>query len=78
MELYDFLRLSQAERAEHVYHHGIFLASCQERGNLYNMGGFYAELVYNSDLNEIEEVRGFRTISGLDPYLDAIAIEPNV
>lgn len=75
MTLYDFNRLSQAERAEHVYHFGNFIASCPERGNLYEMGGFYAELLYNDDLNEIQEVRGFRTLRNLDPYLNKIDVE---
>ena len=74
MTLYDFNRLTQAEKAEHVFHFGNFLASCQERGNLYDMGGFFAEVIYNGDLNEIQEVRSFRTQRNLEPYLKEILI----
>lgn len=74
MTLYDFTRLTQAERAEHVYHFGKFLASCEERGNLYEMGEFYAEVIYNGEENAIQEVRAFRTLRNLDPYLSKINI----
>ncbi|PSR51936.1 hypothetical protein HUW51_00630 (plasmid) [Adhaeribacter swui] len=74
MILADFLRLTIAERAEHVFHFGNFLECCQDRGNLYDMGGFYAEVIYNHELNEIQNVTGFQDISGLEPYLTEINI----
>jgi hypothetical protein len=74
LTLYDFNRLTQAERAEHVFHFGTFLASCPERGNLYNIGDFFAEVLYDDDLNEIQEVRAFRTGRNLEPYLEKINI----
>lgn len=69
MLLEDFLKLSQGQRAEHVFHFGNFLECCQERGNLYDMGNFYAEVIYNDDANEIQQVKGFKDIAELEPYL---------
>lgn len=77
MTLYDFNRLTQAERAEHVFHFGNFLASCQERGNLYDMGGFFAEIIYDGEKNEIHQVRAFRTTRNLEPYLGNISLTPD-
>ncbi|KAA5539129.1 hypothetical protein [Adhaeribacter rhizoryzae] len=74
MVLEDFLRLTQAERAEHVWHFGSFLNICEDIGNLYDMDGFYAEVVYNHNLNEIQEVRAFQSIEELDPYLNQIKL----
>ena len=50
MVLEDFLRLTQAERAEHVWHLITFLEGCEETGNLYDMGSFYAEIVYKAEI----------------------------
>jgi len=75
MNLYDFNRLTEAERAEHVFHFGNFLANCPDRGNLYDMGKFYAEVLYNDDTNEIKQVRSFSTLRNLEPYLAHIKID---
>jgi hypothetical protein len=74
LTIYDFNRLSQAERAEHVFHFGTYLATCPERGNLYSMGDFFAEVIYNGDVNEIQQVRAFRTQKNLEPYLEGLDI----
>jgi len=74
MILYDFNRLNQQERAEYVIKKGEFLASCPGRGNLYKIGDFFAEIVYDADRNEILETRAFRTTKNLEPYLDKINI----
>ena len=74
MILKDFLSLTPDQRAEHVFHFGKYLDCCMERGNLYDMGKFYAEVVYNDDENAIQEVRGFQDIAGLEPYLNQIEV----
>lgn len=74
MTIYEFNSRTQAERAEHVFHLGNFLATCPERGNLYDMGDFFAEVIYNADENEIQEVRAFCNPRNLEPYLKEINI----
>jgi len=73
MTFYDFLRLSQPERADHVLDSGTFLGSCPDRA-LYDMGSFYAELLYDMDKKKIIETRGFRSLRNLEPYLDQIKV----
>lgn len=75
MILYDFIRLNQEERAELVFLKGNFISSNPERGNLYDMGSFYAEVVYDGDRNEIQAVRGFKTIKNLDPYIENLSLK---
>ncbi|WP_181308314.1 hypothetical protein [Rufibacter sp. XAAS-G3-1] len=77
LTLYDFLRQGQGERAASVFREGEFLASCAERGNLYHMGTFYAEVLYDGERNEVREVRGFRTLRNLEPYLKYITVTGN-
>ena len=74
LSLYDFIRLGQGERAESVFREGEFLATCAERGNLYHMGTFYAEVLYDRERNEVWEVRGFRALRNLEPYLRNISV----
>ncbi|QNF31338.1 hypothetical protein HUW51_00860 (plasmid) [Adhaeribacter swui] len=71
MTFYDFLRLNHEERTEHILEFGIFLTSCPGRA-LYDLGKFYAELVYDSEQNKIVEARGFRSLRNLEPYLGYI------
>ncbi len=75
MTLKDFLNLNQEQRAEHIFHFGTYLGCCMERGNLYNMSGFFVEVVYNDDENAIQEVRGFQDTAGLEPYLNEFEVK---
>ena len=75
MDIYDFIRLNQEQREALVWEKGTFLAVRYSRGTsvcLYYMGKFYAEVVYLSESNEVLLVRGFRTKSCLEPYLDMV------
>ncbi|WP_181308838.1 hypothetical protein [Rufibacter sp. XAAS-G3-1] len=78
MNIYDFRFLNQEERAECVYTEGTFLATNPERGNLYFVGDFYAEVLYDGDRNEIKEVTCFKSTNRLAPYLEHIAILKSV
>ena len=75
MDLYDFIRLNQVQREALVWEQGIFLAvrySCGTSVCLYYMGKFYAEVVYLPESNEVMLVRGFRSKSCLEPYLEMV------
>ncbi|KAA5539160.1 hypothetical protein [Adhaeribacter rhizoryzae] len=75
MELYDFNRYNMAHRAAAVWEKGHFLAVRQSgdcRICLYAMGKFFAEVWYQTDNNQIELVRGFKSIACLQPYLELV------
>jgi len=74
MILTDFLNLTLDQKAEHVFHFGTFIECYEERGNLYSMGNFYVEILYNADFNVIEDIRGFADVRHLEPYLNEIKI----
>lgn len=75
MDLYDFIRLNQEQRAATVWEQGTFIAvriSCGCSMVLYSMGKFFAEVVYLPDANEVMLVRGFRSKYCLEPYLEMV------
>ncbi len=75
MELYDFNRHAQAGREELVWRYGAFLVARPQEEYylvLYNMGTFFAEVQYRKESNSIEWVRGFKSMSCLQPYLDLV------
>ena len=77
MELYDFIRYDHTQRAASVFDSGQFLLMHKRKQHhvaLYDMGKFFAEIWYNSDLNSIDLVRGFKNDSQLAPYLNAVDI----
>lgn len=75
MELYDFNRYNLAQRAAIIWEKGQFLAF-RHRGDcrifLYAMGKFFAEVWYQSENNQIESVRGFKSTACLEPYLELV------
>ena len=74
MNLYDFLSLDNDLQAQAVWD-GVFLESRAEgdfKYLLYDLGGFYAELTYDSVQNEIKRIRPFKKIDQVMPYLDAL------
>ena len=42
---------------------------------LYQLYGFYVELYYNYNKNQIERFRSFSSTDYLEPYLDKISLE---
>jgi hypothetical protein len=71
MTLYQFNILDLNERMEAVNQLSTFLdnyVSKTERCNLYAIDKFFVEVVYNSELNSITEIRSFKTGKILDKY----------
>lgn len=72
MTLYHFLGLDINHQAEYVWQ-GKFIDNRTE-GNyhilLYNLGDFYAEVFYDSTLNKISHIKGFKAVSHLAPYVN--------
>jgi hypothetical protein len=73
-----FSRLSQEEKAWHVWHSGLFLMAYERhsyRYNLFRLNNFYVELIYSLSTQEIEKIRAFFSEELLKPYLDRIDID---
>ncbi|PSR54021.1 hypothetical protein AHMF7605_11060 [Adhaeribacter arboris] len=75
MNLYDFFSCDHEERAELVCTQGelvIVRGSGAYRICLYTMGRFFAEVWYRADNNEVDLVRGFKSLDMLEPYLELV------
>ena len=71
MTLYQFNLLALNERMEAVNQYGTFIdnhISDLEKCNLYAIGLFFAEVVYDSQSNTITEIKSFKTGYLLDKY----------
>ena len=78
MDFYAFNCLPRDERAALVWQRGRFLAIRQEMGcsvALYHLGGFFAEVWYSPEDNQIALVHGFESRRLLEPYLEIINLE---
>jgi len=75
MDFYDFIRMDQEQREAAVWEQGTFIAvriSCGCSIVLYAMDKFFAEVVYLPDMNQVMLVRGFKSKSCLEPYLEMV------
>jgi len=78
MDFYAFNYLPKEQRAALVWEHGQFLSIRLDMGCsvlLYHMGGFFAEVWYSPEDNQVALVHGFNNRQLLEPYLDMIDLE---
>jgi len=77
MELKHFQALSQVTQRELMMKKGVLLAErklTEFTIFLYQLDGFYAELYYHPQTNEVAWVKTFTSTSELEPYLSSIEI----
>lgn len=77
MGLYEFIALDTNTKATTVWNHATFLmsrTSVSGKVNLYSLEDFYVEVYYNQELNCIEDIRSFKSVSCLDAYLEIIEL----
>ncbi|QCR24640.1 hypothetical protein [Pontibacter sp. SGAir0037] len=77
MDLQTFLSGSLNERAEAVWERRTFMAiriDFRYSAVLYHMGGFFAEVWFAPEANEIVLVHGFGSGKLLEPYLELIRL----
>ena len=78
MRMDDFTRLPNQKKAFLLYKRGVYIGKCKY-GNtiavLYQLEGFYAEVIYRIYRREINHIRCFSGTKGLDPYLAGIDVE---
>ena len=71
MTLYEFKKLGLSDKMEAVNQFGTFLdnhITKAERCNLYAIDKFFVEVIYNSEMNTITEIRTFKAGRLLDKY----------
>jgi hypothetical protein len=72
MTLYEFRALNDIDQANAVWDNGTHLGTRVEEGQsvlLYNVCDFYVEVFYSNGLNEITQLKAFKTTKLLEPYL---------
>ncbi|PRY02947.1 hypothetical protein CLV24_14416 [Pontibacter ummariensis] len=75
MDLYEFNYFSKDERADLIWDLGSLIAIRYDGGYsvvLYHMGEFFAEVKYSAQHNHIVSVRGFKSKTYLEPYLEMV------
>ena len=77
MTILQFKRLRELKQLKIVHRNGVFLAErydSQYRYKLYQVEGFYVELIYTYTDNVMRMMDVFDGTASLDPYLDEIHI----
>lgn len=77
MTISEFRSLPQEDQANAAWN-GVFLAGRTTRKYfmlLYDIDGFYVEVVYDKESNCIKKFRAFKSTLFLEPYLSQINIQ---
>ena len=76
--LYQFNIMDENEKAQTLWDNGTFLTNKSDNlksVNLYSLGDFYVEVWYDKPQNRITQIRSFKSINNLSPYLDDIELD---
>lgn len=72
LTLYDFNGMDEKGKGEAVFSEGLFIDDRDEDGvkvQLYRLYGFYVEVFYDQQKNEIMRYRSFNKAGQLAPYV---------
>jgi len=78
MTLYQFNLMEKDDQANTLWELGVHIAEREEevyKFILYQIEGFYVEVWYHKECNEIRKLRSFASVNQLDPYLSKIKIK---
>ena len=78
MTLFDFQLLPVMEQLDLLYEQGTFIGKRKVEAKtcvLYQLEGFYVEVIYRQYRRIPEKLRSFRSTAPLDPYLELIDVE---
>ena len=78
MKLCQFQQLTFDEKVHTIYDHGVYIGKRKGTGYtilLYQVAGFYVEIVYKKYRYVILKLESFDSTDLLQPYLDAIDLE---
>ncbi len=80
LTIYEFSRLSFAEKAELIKSQGVFLENLGDAGNeinLYYLQGFFVEVEVNKLQNIVVDITPFKQGYRIRKYMDKINFESN-
>ena len=75
--LYEYNLMSIDEKAQLLWDSGEFIFSNKTTNaatNLYSLSDFFVEVIYSNELNEIVDIKTFKSHTRLEPYLDLIDV----
>ncbi|RYD95537.1 MAG: hypothetical protein EOP50_07850 [Sphingobacteriales bacterium] len=78
MTLFDFQLLPQTEQLDLLYEQGTYVGKRKTGAQtciLYQLEGFYVEVIYRQYRRVVDKLHCFRAMSLLDPYLELIDVE---
>jgi hypothetical protein len=78
MTLHHFNQLNEDQKSNAIWIHGSLIDVIRNDDVtilLYQLIGFYVEVYYNYDKNQIERFRSFNSTDQLEPYLNKISLE---
>ncbi len=81
MTLYEFQLLSERDQLDLLHAEGTYIGKRREGEQpvlLFQLEGFYVEIVYQKHRSQILQMRSFTTTSRLEPYLNQIDITESV
>ncbi|GEO05459.1 hypothetical protein AAE02nite_31230 [Adhaeribacter aerolatus] len=78
MDLCEFNLQDLQGRATLIWKHGNFIEFREEEDSriaLYDMGSFFSEIWFDAEMRRVKKVIGFKSLQGLEPYLNSIIID---
>lgn len=78
MRLNEFQQLQESRQVTLLYEQGVYIGKRRLGSTviiLYQLEGFYAEVVYRTYRREIRRIVSFSETARLDPYLAGIDVE---
>lgn len=78
MRLNEFQQLQESRQVTLLYEQGVYIGKRRLGSTvivLYQLEGFYAEVVYRTYRREIRRIVSFSETTRLDPYLAGIDVE---
>ena len=76
--IYQFAMLNSTDQAQTVWTEGTHISSRavrQKKYNLYALGNFYVEVLYDSRDHEVKKIKSFKSERLLKPYLSQITLK---
>ena len=78
MMLFEFQMLPDARKIALLYEEGVYIGKRRVNNNialLYQLEGYYVEVIYKSYRKHIKRINCFQTTAPLDPYIENMAVK---
>ena len=78
IKIAEFNGLTLDEKAWYLWHGATFLhvyENQNHRINLFYLNDYYIELWYHMDRNKVDQIRAFKSLTLLEPFLENIGID---